>query len=116
MMDLKKLFQPKNKELQDKDIVEAVRMLDLTAKKARKCLEFEDFKHYKTAYIQAEAASIDSLISFAKSFVETPGGDVSKFALTVVRVTTKIETLRYLLRSIENSAKQVNKEDVSETK
>lgn len=104
--NLKDIFKPKS----DKDIKAANDMLDLTAQIARKCLEHADFKTYKDSYERTEKATVDSIISYSKSFIETPGGDVSKFAMTIIRLATKLESLRYLVKTIENSAKRADKD------
>jgi hypothetical protein len=101
-MNLQALFQPKDK---DKEVSEALKSLDLTADKARICLETDDFKHFKQMYEQTERATIEAMIAFTKSFVEGQG-DISRYAMVMSRLATKLETVRHLVRTIETSAKR----------
>jgi hypothetical protein len=102
MTDIKNLFQPKK---DDKEIAQAERMLDLTAEKARICLSQSDFKIFRESYTRTESAMIEALISYSKNYIEG-NGDLSRYALTMMRICTKIETVRYLLRTIESQAKR----------
>jgi len=102
MIDIKSLFKPKD----SKEIAQAEKDIALTAMIAKKCLEYDDFKLYKASYERTEAATINSLLTFTKEFIETPGGDINKYALTTMRLLTKLESLRYLVRTIENNSKK----------
>jgi hypothetical protein len=103
MNDLKHLFQPKPKKAEE--IAQAEKMLDLAADKARVCIGYDDFKHYKQAYEQAERTTTDLLIGFSKNFIEGQGGQ-DRYAMVMLRLTTKLEVLRYLLKTIESNAKR----------
>ena len=103
MQDIKNLFQPKQKD--EKEIIEAVRMIDLTANQARACLDQKDFKLFRESYERTERATVDAMINFTKLFVEGTG-EITRYALVMSRLATKLETLRYLLKTVENNAKR----------
>lgn len=95
----------------DVKIADADKAIKLTGDIARKCLALPDFKIFKDNYERAEATTIDSLIGYTKSFIESPHGDINKYAFTCMRLLTKIEDLRQLGKTIENTAK-IGKDDV----
>ena len=109
MIDLQTIFQQKPKD--EKEIQEAEKMLDMTAQKARVCLGYSDFKIFKESYERTENATVDAMISFTKSYVEGTG-DISRYAMVMSRLATKLETLRYLLKTIEGQAKRGQSDEV----
>ena len=103
MINLQNIFQQNPKD--DKEIQEAEKMLDMTAQKARICLGYSDFKVFKDSYERTERVTVDAMISFTKSYVEGTG-DISRYAMVMSRLATKLETLRYLLKTIEAQSKR----------
>lgn len=115
MVDLKNIFQFKTND--DKGMKEAEESLSLASDMARNCLSMEQFKLFCDSYKRAEATVVDSIILYSKTFVESDKGDTTKFALTVVRLCTRLQDLRYLLNSVENGARkgiQNEKEEIKE--
>ncbi len=108
-MDIQELFKPKEK-LTAAQIAEAEKALNLAGEMARQCLELKDFKIFKEKYQDAEAKMVSTMISYTKNFVESANGDVNKYAITMVRLFTKLENLRYLLDTVEVTALRGAKE------
>lgn len=87
-------------------VKEAEKAIDVSGDIARNCLANEDFKLFKDSYARAEVITIDAIIGYTKNFVESENVDLQKYALTIIRLTTKLENLRYLIRTVENTAKK----------
>lgn len=107
-LDLRSLFV-KNEQKSPEELAAAERELDLTGDLARKCLTHEDFNLYKKSYVKTEASLIDSMMIYTKNFVESDHGDVMKYALTMVRLFTKLQHLRYLIKNVEEDSKKGKK-------
>lgn len=103
---IRSLFQPQDQKKNEQSIKDAEDQLRGLGELARKCLEAQDFKIYRVSYERTEASIVDALISYTKHFVENPGGDVTKYALTNVRLLTKLENLRFLLNSVQSDVRQ----------
>jgi len=109
-MDFFKLKRLFNKEAEKDNVInEAERLIVNTGDIARKCLTHEDFRLYRDAYIRTERASVNALILYTKNFVENPGGDINKYAITCMRLLTRIQDLRALLNNVDNDAKREEK-------
>lgn len=100
---LKNVFRIKDRE---KEIKEAEKAIDLSGDIGRICLAYPDFKSYRESYERTEKITIDALIGYSKNFIESPHGDLNKYAMTTLRLLTKLETIRYLVRSIESDSKK----------
>lgn len=103
---LKNIFLTKDQKELNKQLQDAEKSIDLTGDIARKCLGHEDFRLYREQYKRTEASTIDALITYTKNFVESPTGDITKYAMTTMRLLTKLQDLRYLVRSIEIDSKK----------
>ena len=102
MIDLKKIFQSEGA----RQIEDAEKSLDLTGDIARTCLATETFKTYRRDYEETEAHLVDTMILYTKNFVESDKGDLTKYALTMVRLMTRLQDLRYLVKRVESDAKK----------
>lgn len=102
-MDLMGFFQKVDSLEKQK---EAETSLNLAGDAARKCLSHDDFKRYKAAYEKAEEEMIDLMISYTKNFVESDKGDTGKYAMTMMRLVTKLQDFRALLWDIERDSKR----------
>ena len=80
--------------------------LDHAGDLARKCLQYDDFKSYRKIYEKTESSLVDVLILYTKNFVESETGTIDKYAITVVRLITKLQNLRYLLKKIDSDSKR----------
>lgn len=103
---LNNIFATKDEKELAQKLKDAEKSIDLTGDIARKCLGHEDFRQYREQYKRTEASIIDALISYTKNFVESPTGDITKYAMTTMRLLTKLQDLRYLVRSIESDSKK----------
>lgn len=103
---LKNIFATKDEKELAASMKEAEKALDMTGDIARKCLGHEDFRTYREAYERTERITVDSLILYTKNFAEADKGDMQKYALTCMRLLTKLQDLRYLVRSIETDSKK----------
>jgi len=106
MIDLKSVFTSKSQREIEAQLKEADRMIDLTGDIARQCLDYDSFKAYRETYKRTEESIVSTMITYTKNFVESDKGDTTKYALTMVRLLTKLHTLRYLLTSIEADARK----------
>lgn len=105
-LDLKKMFVTKEEQEVKTLMIDADKALSITGELARKCLSYPDFKIFRESYERTERTIVDSLIIYTKNFVESPNGDITKYALTNVRMLTRLQDLRHLLRLVENAAKK----------
>lgn len=112
-MNLNDLFKPKKDILETEDeIMAAERSLNMVGDIARKCLQYDDFGQYKRYYERVESELVETMIKYTKNFVESDKGDCTKYALTMVRLMTKLQDYRFLLRQVElDSKKDVKKEE-----
>lgn len=103
---LRNIFPNKDVKRTQQEISEAEKALVITGDIARRCLSHEDFRTYRESYERTEKTTVDALISYTKLFVESPNGDITKYALTTMRLLTKLQDLRYLVKSIESDSKK----------
>lgn len=106
MIDIKDIFKRQTAKEVEEALVAADKTLDVTGDLARRCLSSEDFQHYRRMYASAESSIIDALIIYTKNFAEGGVGDVTKYAFTVMRMLTKLQHLKHLIKSIESDAKR----------
>jgi hypothetical protein len=106
MIDIKDIFTRRPATDIQEALAEADKVLDVTGDMARVCLSSEDFQHYRKMYQHAEAAIMDTLIIYTKNFAEGPSGSTEKYAFTVMRMLTKLQHLKHLIKSIESDAKR----------
>ena len=106
-MDIfKDLFKPQEKKKVEDQMRVAERSLDHVGMIARKCLEIPVFEQYRKDFQRAQDSMLESMIAYNKSFVQDDRGDTTKYALTMVRLFTKLEDFKSLLRKVENDAKK----------
>lgn len=103
---MKDLLKDLYKTSDEKKLKEIEKAIDLTGDIGRQCLNMEQFKNYRKSYERTEKATLDALIGYSKSFIESPHGDINKYAMTVSRLLTKLETVRYMIRAVENDSKK----------
>lgn len=106
MIKIRDLFKADSAKEAQEQIHRAQDALDKAAVMAKKCLGMPDFIEYRKDFERAEATMVDTIITYTKSFVESEHGDTTKYALNMVRLVTRIQDFRHLLRSVENDAKR----------
>lgn len=109
------IFKPKEAKDIAKKLNDAEIALEVAGDMARRCLGMEEFKVYRESFKRAEEGIMDSLISYNHYFSLSDSGDISKYALKVSRLLTKVESVRKLLSDIESNAKRgLSKKGVGE--
>lgn len=107
---LENVFKPKTKQEQILEAQEAERQLDLSAAIAKRCLENEDFKLYRETYLKAEDKMVDAMIIYTQGFIQGNKGDISNYALTMMRFVTRLQEIRTLLHDVKNTSARGAKE------
>jgi hypothetical protein len=110
-MNIRDIFKSADQKESEAQIKSAHQSLNMVGDMARKCLEFEDFKHYRKEYEDAERGIVDALIVFTKNFHESDKSDIGKYAFTVSRLITRLQDYRHLLNKIDREAKRKPNED-----
>jgi len=105
MIDLNALLGIDERQTK-KELAQTEEKINIAGDVARACLGNENFGVYRKRYQDASDTLMDTLISYTKRFVEGDGGDITKYALTVVRMITKMQHLRYLLKTVEIDSKR----------
>ena len=104
------IFKPSEAREVDAKFKTSEVAMQVASDRARRCLETNEFKGYRQSFERAEKALMDSLIAYNHQFSIASQGDVLKYAMKINRLLTKAETVRELLRTIENAAKRKGKE------
>lgn len=100
------LFKPTDEAKDKKAIKSAEASLQIVIDRAKRCLSMEEFKSYRDSFERAEDGIMDSLIAYTHHFSLSDEADITKYAMKVSRLITKVETLRMLLINIETKAKR----------
>jgi hypothetical protein len=75
---------------------------------ARACFNTAQFQSYREAYKKAEASVIDFMLRYNSMFFNDQNGDMNKYAFTMMRFLTKLQTLKSLLETVESNALKGN--------
>lgn len=110
-MKIRDIFKAEVAEQAQEEIRRAQEAMDKAALMAKKCLSMPDFIEYRKTFERAEAGMVDTIISYTKSFVESEHGDTTKYALNMVRMVTRLQDFRHLLKSVETDAKRPVKKE-----
>jgi len=105
-MNIRDIFKSADQKESEAQMKSAHQSLNIVGDMARKCLEFDDFKHYRKEYEEAEKRVIESLITYTKNFQESDKSDIGKYAFTVARLITRLQDHRHFLNKIELEAKR----------
>ena len=109
MIKLNELFQHDKNRVAHQDLEPTGKEMDKLALMAQKCLDSTDFVVYRKQFERVEASMIDSIITYTKAFVESDSGDTTKYALNMVRIITRFQDLRSLLKRVETDSKRKSK-------
>lgn len=112
--DPKNIFRHKSAADKHKELIESTRQLNIVGEIARKCLTLQEFETYRREYEEAERKVLDDLIDYTQLYIQNPNGDVVKYAFTVVRLLTRLQDYRSLLKKVTNNA--ARKAQVAEEK
>lgn len=107
---LSDLFKPVDQKQLEQELREAENSIKIAGDVARKCLTHQDFKLYRDYYKRAEENVLDAMISYTNSFFLNDTGDISKYAMKMMRFMTKLQDLRSLLDTIDKNSKKGLKE------
>lgn len=98
---IEKVFQKRTPEEKENDLKESTRLLNVTAARARACLNNPDFIQFKQDYIAAEARVLNDMIAYTDAYVASPNGDVVKYAFTILRLITRLKDYRSLISKVD---------------
>lgn len=88
-----------------KPVVEPVE--NVTAQKARRCLELAEFKEYRDQFEVMEAKIVDEMIMDAAGFT-TQADSMERFGAKCLIKLTRIRDLRALLSKVQTDARKAN--------
>ena len=92
--------------IKEKDVVSDIRK---TGVLAYKCLNNEDFKHYRAQFELAQASLISAMVQYTHDFMASPEGDMAKYGAKMAMFVTKINDLRVLLGQVESDIKKAER-------
>jgi biotin-(acetyl-CoA carboxylase) ligase len=78
------------------------------AELARGCLNIKEFQGYKIEYQSLEAKVINELLEYTSQWQRDNSADLSKYAMRVMILLTKLNSLRIIISGVESDAKRIS--------